>query len=167
MHQEINMIAAYGARTRSMGKDNDLIWHGLKPDKQRFKGLTMGHPVLMGSKTYFSIPEKYRPLPGRTNIVLSKTHAFIPGAHLFRSLDIAVEFAALCEGGEQTFIAGGGEIYRLALEELIVDRMYLTEVFSDAEGDVTFPTIQGFDRVIQDEMVEWGPPLRFLTLQCE
>jgi dihydrofolate reductase len=118
-------------QNRTIGKDNALPWH-LPDDLRRFKKLTLGHPIVMGRKTYESIG---RPLPGRTNIVVTRDRALaIPGAVIVHSLDDALEVAG---AAEDVFVIGGEEIFRLALP--LAQRLELTEIDTEIEGDAWFP----------------------------
>lgn len=131
---EIILIAAM-AHGRVIGKDNRLLWH-LPEDMKHFKSLTQGHPVIMGRKTWESLPEKFRPLPGRKNIVISRNPNFlVAGASVCTSLNLAL---AACQGATQIFVIGGAEIYALALP--LADRMELTEIDAAFDGDAFFPT---------------------------
>ncbi len=124
-----------------IGKDNDLPWH-LPADLQYFKKITMGHPVIMGRKNYESIPEKYRPLPGRTNIVLTKnTSLNAPGCEVAHSLPEALKYCQK-HSFKEVFIIGGAQVYKQALDLNIVERMYITKVNTSIEhGDSFFPDV--------------------------
>lgn len=136
----VSLIAAIAANG-VIGKDNDLIWT-LRDDMAFFKETTKGHHVIMGRKNWESIPERFRPLPGRPNIVLSRDAGYtIEGAQCLTSLEAAVE-VALQAGEEEAFVIGGAQIYRLALEAGIVDTMYLTHVDREYEGDTWFPEFE-------------------------
>ncbi|MCX7170427.1 MAG: dihydrofolate reductase [Proteobacteria bacterium] len=127
---------------RVIGNGNALPWR-LPEDLKRFKALTHGHPVIMGRKTWESLG---RPLPGRTNIVISRRadlHA--PGATPVGSLEAALA-AAAATGTDEAFIIGGAEIYGQALP--LADRLQLTEIDRDYAGDVFFPK---FDRAAWHE----------------
>ena len=127
------LIAAL-ARNRVIGKDNALLWH-LPQDMQHFKAQTLGHPVIMGRKTWDSLPERFRPLPGRRNIVLTRSpqwHA--PGAEVAHSLPAAL---SLLGDAPQAFVIGGADIYAAALPS--ADELRLTEIAQDFEGDAYFP----------------------------
>ena len=114
-----------------IGVGGDLPWH-LSADLQRFKKLTMGCPIIMGRKTWQSIG---RPLPGRTSIVITRQPDFeAPGALVAGSLPSALGVAG---DAEEAFIIGGAAVYREALPS--ADRLYITLVDSDVEGDVFFP----------------------------
>ena len=124
----ITLVAAV-AKDGAIGRDNALLWH-IPEDMARFKALTLGKPVVMGRKTWNSLPAKFRPLPGRRNLVVSRSAAELPGAEVFASLDAAL---AACPEPEVCVI-GGGEIYALALP--LASRLALTEVdaaFPDAD----------------------------------
>lgn len=136
---KISMIAAV-AENRVIGKDNDLVW-SLPDDMKFFMQTTSGHHVIMGRKNYESIPEKFRPLPNRTNIIITRQKDYkAEGAHVVHSLEAALDLARSNEEGE-AFIIGGGQIYELGLEH--ADTMYLTEIQATFDGDAFFPE---FDR---------------------
>ena len=138
-HEEkkIIVIAALGARTRAIGRDNQLLWQ-IPEDLTRFKKLTSGHPVIMGRKTWESLPEKFRPLPGRTNIVITRDASYeAPGAHIATTIEDALTQAKALAGSEEIFIIGGQQIYEMALP--FADRLYLTIIENDAGGDTFFP----------------------------
>ena len=138
---ELVLIAAL-ARDRVIGKDNRLLWH-LPEDMKHFKSLTQGHTVIMGRKTWESLPEKFRPLPGRQNIVISRNPDYVAtGATVVTSLEEATRVGVTegnpCgTGGTALFVIGGAEIYALALP--LADRMELTEIDATYEGDAFFP----------------------------
>lgn len=129
----ITVVAAV-ARNGVIGKDNRLVWH-LPEDMKHFRQLTMGAPVIMGRKTWDSLPERFRPLPGRRNIVLSRQPGWqAAGAELAPSLDAALASAA---GAPQVFVIGGGQAYVEAMA--IADQLVITEIDQDFEGDTHFP----------------------------
>ncbi len=130
--QTLTMIAA-AAKNDALGKDNDLIWH-ISEDLKRFKRLTSGHAIIMGRKTFESMPKA---LPNRTNIILTKKKDYQPeGAIVARTVEEAL---SLVEEDTQPFIIGGGEIYRLFMDRC--DRIELTRVHHDFDADVFFPSI--------------------------
>ena len=115
-----------------IGKDNQLPWH-LPADMKFFKQLTTGHTVIMGRKTYDSIG---RPLPNRRNVVISRKVDFtLAGVEVFESLGGALKS---CIGEDEVFVIGGGTIYAKALDLDVVDRIYMTIVHADFEGDTRF-----------------------------
>lgn len=118
-----------------IGADNRMPWH-LPEDLKHFKALTLGHPVIMGRKTFESIVASLgKPLPGRENIVVSRTPGLeLPGASVASSLGGAV---ALCLGEPVAFVIGGGQVYREALP--LADGLVLTEIGRSFEGDTWFP----------------------------
>ena len=119
-----------------IGKENQLPWH-ISEDLQHFKHVTQGGIVIMGRKTWESLPEKFRPLPGRQNIVVSRDPAYkAHGADLAGSLEGAL---ALAGGAEEVFVIGGEQLYRAALP--FADRLYLTEVELEPEADAFFPEL--------------------------
>jgi dihydrofolate reductase len=122
------------ARGGVIGKDGRLPWH-LPEDLAHFKQITMGCAVIMGRKTWDSLPERVRPLPGRMNIVITRQPCWIaPGASRAASLGAAIE---LCDGQPRAWVIGGAEIYTQALP--LADRAEVTEIEADIEGDVFFP----------------------------
>ncbi len=126
----VSIIAAMD-RNRLIGKENQLPWH-LPADLAHFKRVTMGKPIIMGRKTFDSIG---RPLPGRTNIVLTRSADFqaegvIAAASLQRALEIA-------SGAEEVMVIGGSRVYELALPG--ADRLYITHIEESYEGDAWFP----------------------------
>ena len=123
-----------------IGKDNDLIWH-LPNDMRFFKETTMGHHVIMGRKNFESIPHKYRPLPNRTNVVITRqTDYAAEGCVVVNSVEEALEVAKNNNDNE-AFIIGGGQIYKLALEANLIDKIYLTKVHHSFDGDTFFPEL--------------------------
>lgn len=130
---KVSLIAAVAAN-RTIGKDGQLPWH-LPADLRHFRRLTWGHAVIMGRRTFESMG---KPLPGRTNIVVSRSGFSHPGVQVASSVEEAL---ALVAGDEEVFVAGGAGIYRAALP--LADRLYLTEIDRDFEGDTCFPS---FDR---------------------
>ncbi|HOL64246.1 MAG TPA: dihydrofolate reductase [Accumulibacter sp.] len=131
----LSLIAAV-ARNRGIGKNQQLLWR-LPEDMLYFKEKTLGKPVIMGRRTWESLPTAFRPLPGRTNIVVS-TNVLLPasGATLAGSIEQAL---ALAGEAAETVVIGGAEIYRQTLP--LAERLYLTEVAADCEADVFFPEI--------------------------
>lgn len=131
----LSLIAAV-ARNRGIGKDQHLLWH-LPEDIRYFKEKTFGKPVIMGRKTWESLPVAFRPLPGRLNIVVSGNASYqATGATVVGSIEQAL---ALTKKAGETLIIGGAEIYRQTLP--LANRLYLTEVAEDCEADVFFPEI--------------------------
>lgn len=129
----IIMIAA-SSENNALGKNNELIWH-LPNDFKRFKSITTGHHIIMGRKTFESFP---KPLPNRTHIVISRQKNYTPeGCIVVNSLEKAL---SICPKDQDTFIIGGGEIYRLALP--YSDKIELTKVHHHFEADAFFPEIK-------------------------
>lgn len=135
---KLSLIVAI-AENGIIGRDGELPWH-LAADLQRFKRITMGHAIVMGRKTWQSIG---RALPGRTSIVITRRTDFDPGdpkALVASSLDEALQLASQADcQQDQIFIIGGATIYDDTLPR--ADRLYLTRVHADVEGDVSFPAI--------------------------
>jgi dihydrofolate reductase len=132
-HPRISIIAAIG-QNGELGKNGELIWR-ISDDLKRVKSLTMGHPLIMGRKTYESIG---RPLPGRTNIVISQTIKTIDGCVVVDTLEGAIDVARTIDRDE-IFIFGGAQVYTKALPR--TDRLYLTVVNAeDNTADTFFPS---------------------------
>ena len=128
---KINIIAAV-AKNRAIGYNNDMVYF-IKEDLRRFKELTTGHTVIMGRRTFHSLPKGA--LPNRRNIVLSRTETDFPGCDVYSSLDEALKHIG---AEEQAFIIGGASLYKEALT--IADRLYLTEIAAiPPHADVFFP----------------------------
>ncbi len=126
-------------RNGVIGRDNDLPWH-LPREMRHFMTTTRGHPVIMGRRTFESME---RPLPRRTNIVVTRRPGYrAPGARVAASLEAALaEAERQCreDGVDETFVIGGAEIYRLALD--VATRLYVTEIDAELEGDTFFPPV--------------------------
>lgn len=131
----ISLIAAVGSN-RAIGNQQQLLWH-LPEDMRHFRATTRGKPVIMGRRTWESLPAAFRPLPGRRNIVVSRNRAYQPpGATLAGSIEQAL---ALASDADEIFVIGGAELYRQTLA--LADRLYLTEVADDRPGDSYFPQV--------------------------
>lgn len=131
----ISLIAAL-SKNNVIGKSNDLPWR-LPDDMKYFMQTTSGHYVLMGRKNYESLPPKFRPLPNRTNLLVTKQKDYIAeGCHIFHTIEEAIEFAKK-NGEPELFIIGGAEIYKATLP--LADKLYLTEIDAVIDGDTYFP----------------------------
>lgn len=131
---KISIVVAVKKEDNSIGRDMGELLFRISDDLRRFKSLTTGHPIIMGRKTYESIGQ---PLPDRTNIVVTRNPDFqAEGCLVVSSLEQAIRKGQEIDG-EEIFVIGGGEIYKQALPS--ADRLYLTIVESDAEGNVFFP----------------------------
>ena len=157
----ISIIVAI-AKNGVIGDKNTLLWH-LREDMIHFRTITSGHPVVMGRKTYDSIG---RPLPKRTNVVITRdTELQIEGCTMAHSLTEAVE---MFDSSEEVFIIGGAQIYNQAMP--LADRLYLTIIDKEYEGDSSFPEIDYHSwRQISCEKFERGEafeyPFSFITLE--
>jgi dihydrofolate reductase len=139
----VSAIAAL-SKNKVIGKDNDLPWR-LPDDTKFFMETTKGHHVIMGRKNYDSLHEKFKPLPQRTNIVITRQQNFqAPGCMVLHALEPAIEIAKK-NSETECFIIGGAEIYRLAMP--YTTRMYLTEIDATVSGDTFFPEIDKKDWV--------------------
>ena len=131
--KKISIIVAVAANW-AIGKNNQLLWH-IPADLKRFKTITQGHQVIMGRLTYLSLPK--RPLPNRTNVVISDVPGeSFEGCMMVNSIDKAME---LCNEREESFIIGGGSVYRQFLPH--ANKLYITMVHKDFEADTFFPQI--------------------------
>ena len=157
----ISIIVAV-AKNGVIGDKNTLLWH-LREDMIHFRTTTSGHPVVMGRKTYDSIG---RPLPKRTNVVITRdTNLAIEGCTVVHSLEEAV---AMFDKNEEVFIIGGAQIYAQALA--VADRIYLTVIDKEYEGDTSFPEIDysAWKEISREEYVrgeEFEHPFAFITLE--
>ncbi len=164
-------LIASVARNRTIGSDSGLVWH--EPEDQRwFRRQTMGCPVVMGRKTWDSLPARFRPLPGRANIVVTRQAGWqADGAQVAHSLDSALQLArqaAAASGAARVFVIGGGQLYADALP--LADTLLLTEIDADLPGDTQFPDWRGgaFSEQSRDVRHSAGPPAcsyAFVTYQ--
>ncbi|MGI6878630.1 dihydrofolate reductase [Microbacterium sp. gxy059] len=155
------------SRTRAIGADGAMLWH-VPEDTAFFKRATDGQPVVMGRRTWESFPDRFRPLPGRSNIVVTRQEGYeAPGAEVVSSLEEGVRRAQ--EIDDEVWIIGGGEIYAQAMG--IVDELWVTEIDSDVDGDAHAPAF-GDEweraRALPERTGEWltsasGTRYRFLA----
>jgi len=154
-------IVAAVARNGVIGREGGIPWH-IPEDMARFRALTTGHPVLMGRKTWDSLPDRFRPLPGRRNVVVTRNPVWTAdGAERAASLDTALE---LLDDPETVFVIGGASLYDQALP--LADDLELTEVDLEPEGDAFFPAWdrEAFEEMSRDARVsEDGTPFAFVT----
>lgn len=156
MKPVITLIAAM-AENRVIGREGKMPWH-IPEDLRRFREVTMGHPVIVGRRTFESIGQA---LPGRTMIVLTRQVHFRPaGCLVARDLDEAL---ALAGEAEQIFVAGGGTLYRQALP--LAERVLLTLVPGGYEGDTSFPELPADFVEVAREEVPGAPGCLFLTYE--
>jgi len=143
---ELTIIAA-ASTNNVIGFNNKLIWN-IPNDLKRFKELTLGHSVIMGRKTFESLPN---PLPKRRNIIITKNKDYSRnGIEVTSNIEDAID---LCKGDSQPFIIGGGEIYSQTIE--IVDKIELTRVYKDYQGDAFFPDIPLDKFELTNELVNY------------
>ena len=148
------------ARNRVIGKDGVMPWH-LPEDLAHFKRTTLSHPVIMGRRTWDSIPPRFRPLPGRTNIVVTRQKDWQEnGAQRLPSLREALQ---QCENSEQVWVIGGAQIYAQALP--LADELVVTEIDAEVDGDAFAPAIgPEWNEVAREEIAAAnGQPLAFVT----
>lgn len=142
----ISIIVAV-SKNGAIGKDNQLLWR-LPEDLKRFKKLTLGHPIIMGRKTFDSIG---KPLPGRKSIVITRNPDFqFDDVIVVNSVNEALSEAKKLHS-EEAFIIGGGEVYKLALS--LADKLYITEVETEIDGDTYFKIDQPENWVVTERTV--------------
>ena len=149
----IAAVVAIG-KNRELGKGNELLWH-ISDDLKRFKKVTMGHPIIFGRKTFESLPK--RPLPGRTNIVVTRDASWKhEGVLVADSLEKAIEIAKKQPGAEEIHIGGGAQIYEQALPH--INKLYLTLIDAEAlDADSFFPPYEAeFTKKTFEEEREWN-----------
>lgn len=157
---KVALVAAV-ARGGVIGRDGGLPWR-LPEDLAHFREVTMGHPVVMGRKTWESLPAGFRPLPGRRNLVVTRNPAWNgEGAERADSLEEAL---ALVEDAERVSVIGGGELFAAALP--IADELLLTEIELEVDGDTFFPPWDDFMAIAREEHIaEDGTPFAFATYE--
>jgi len=153
-----SIIVAIG-ENNEIGANNDLLWH-ISGDLKRFKAITTSHTVIMGKKTYESLPN--RPLPNRRNIVLTDVPCeIIPNVETAHSIEEIIE---LCSLNEEHFIIGGGSVYRQFLP--LASKLYLTFVHRSYNADVFFPEIDyaQWECISEEKHTEHDPPFTYKIL---
>ena len=157
---KISIIAAMDEK-RGIGKDGKLPWN-IPSELKHFKEITMGHPIIMGRKTYEAIG---RSLPGRTNIII--TRGKVEGGRgevLVNSVEEALKIAKESSGSDEIFVIGGGQIFSQVMEK--VDKLYLTLIEGDFKADTYFPEYSDFKKVIFEKSGEFeGLKYKFLDLE--
>ena len=144
----LSIIVVIG-KNREIGCNNKLLWD-IPEDMARFKKITTGHPVIMGQATFESIGKA---LPNRTNVILTLDKEFqADNCKIAYSIDEGVEIAKNSPGGEESFVIGGGQIYKQMIS--IADKLYLTIVDDTPEADTFFPEYGEFKNTIKEETVE-------------
>ena len=159
----INLIYARAANG-VIGKNNAMPWH-LPEDLAHFKRLTQGWPVIMGRKTWDSLPPRFRPLPGRTNVVITRQSGWMDtGAQPAASLGNAL---AQCSQSEEVWIMGGAQIYAQA--EPLADRIEVTEIAQDFDGDAFAPQLgpEWMEAAREDHVDSSGLKFSFVTYKKE
>lgn len=161
----ITIVAALGRNSRVIGKNNQLLWH-IPDDLKRFKALTLGHPIIMGRKTFESILSILgKPLPGRTNIILTRqTGFFYPGTRTAHSLEEAIDIAK-AENPQEIHIGGGAELYTIALPQ--VSKLFLTLVDDEPTGDTFFPSYEDQFRIVKESEMREHHGLRYQWVDLE
>lgn len=156
---KISIIVAIAGKKRVIGKKGSLPWH-IPEELKRFKEITMRHPIIMGRITHESIG---RVLPGRTNIVITHEPNYkVLGCIVVHSLDEALRQA---QGADEVFVIGGGQIYAEALP--LADKLYLTYIDKEIEGDVFFPDYSDFKKVVSESPWQEHEGLKYKFLELE
>ena len=155
------VLVAAVARGGVIGRNGVVPWR-LPEDLAHFRELTTGHPVVMGRRTWDSLPERFRPLPGRRNVVLTRDPDWrAPGAERASSVEDALR---VLDASPRVFVIGGAEIYTAALP--LADELELTEIDADVEGDARFPAFDPSEFVEaarEPHVSESGLPFSFVT----
>ena len=170
MTVKVSLIVAM-AENRCIGQDNKMPWH-ISDDLKRFKSLTTGHPVVMGRKTFESIIGYLgKPLPGRTNIVISRSgfeteHDVIVHDQVTTAINQAITCAQE-KGLDEIFVIGGAQIYTQAINN--AHRIHLTKVHRSVEGDAFFPEYneEKWRELDREDHMDHDPPYSFITLEHE
>ncbi len=150
-----------------IGADGGMPWH-VPEDLAHFKAVTARSAVVMGRKTWDSLPPRFRPLPGRRNIVVTRQQDWhVPGAEAVGSLDEALALAG-ADGGEWTWVIGGGDLFRQAIGR--ADRLEVTELDVAVAGDTFAPRVEGWQTRASEPATGWsestsGVRYRFLSLE--
>jgi len=141
----VNIIVAT-SENNVIGRGNDIPWY-IPKDLEHFKKLTTGNTVIMGRKTYESLPKEYRPLPNRVNIVITRDKSYqAKGCLVVNSLEEALRKS---DNNREIFIIGGGQIYREGLK--FAERIYLTKIHKNISGDTYFPKLNKFWKLVDEE----------------
>ena len=146
----VSLIVAV-SENKVIGKDSDLVWH-LPTDMKFFKDTTKGHFVIMGRRNYESIPHKYRPLPNRTNVIVTRQDDYkAEGCLVVNSVEEAIERAQKA-GDIEPFVIGGGQIYKYAIDNNLVDRVYITKVHTEIDGDTYFDDLDDSWKLVHTDL---------------
>ncbi|MBK1681234.1 dihydrofolate reductase [Rhodocyclus tenuis] len=159
--EQLLTLIAVVAQNGAIGRDNGLLWH-LPEDLRHFRATTRGRTVIMGRRTWESLPPAFRPLPGRHNVVLTRDQGFAAeGASVVHTLPDALAIA----GAGEVFVIGGAELYRQALP--LAQRLVLTEVAADADGDAFFPPVAAdeWQEIGREEGSRGEPAFDFVSYQ--
>lgn len=161
----VSAVVAIGRGNRVIGNKNELLWH-IPEDLKRFKQITLGHPIIMGRKTFESIVAMLgKALPGRTNIVVTRDTSWsYPDVLVTHSLTEALEKASALDEKE-IFVGGGAQLYEEALP--FIDRLYLTIIENDKEGDAFFPAYEHLftTKLSEEEHEHNGLRYRYIDLE--
>ncbi|MCL5784802.1 MAG: dihydrofolate reductase [Patescibacteria group bacterium] len=158
----VSIIVAIAGQKRVIGTQGGMPWY-IPQELKRFKEITMGHPIIMGRKTFESIGKA---LPGRTNIVITRDPSFqSEGVIVVNSLEEALQKAKGQPGDEEIFIIGGGEIYKQALP--LTDKLYLTMIDKEIKGDTFFPDYSDFKKVVSGSAEQRSDGFKYKFLELE
>lgn len=158
---KVSMVVAMD-KNRGIGIKGDLPWHIPGELENRFKKVTMGHPIIMGRKTHEGIG---RVLPGRTNIIITRNTDYkVEGAKVVSSLEEALKIAGEDKGNHEVFIIGGGQIFQEALPK--TDKIYLTLIDGEYDVDTFFPDYPDFKKITFEKTHDWnGLKYKYIDLE--
>lgn len=161
-NSKISIIVAVAGEKRIIGRKGGMPWY-IPEELKRFKEITMGHPIIMGRKTHESIGKA---LPGRVNIIISRELNYLAeGCIVVSTIEEAVKEARNQPGSEEIFIIGGGQIYQQALP--LTDKLYLTYIDKDVEGDVSFPDYSNFTKIVSESAWQESQGFKYRFLELE
>ncbi|MBI2196865.1 dihydrofolate reductase [Candidatus Daviesbacteria bacterium] len=159
---KVSIIVALAGSKRVIGKKGGMPWY-IPEELKRFKEITMGHPIIMGRRTHGSIGKV---LPGRVNIVITRDSSYLSeGMKVTHSLEEALQLAKDQPGNDEVFVIGGGEIYKQAVP--IADKLYLTVIDMEIEGDTFFPDYSEFKRIVWQSPEQESDGLKYRFLELE
>lgn len=159
---KLSIIVAVAGEKRIIGSKGTMPWY-IPEELKRFKEITMGHPIIMGRKTHESIGKA---LPGRANIIISREPSYsAEGCIVVSTIDEAIKEARNQPGKEEIFIIGGGQIYQQALPQ--TDKLYLTYIDKNIEGDVSFPDYSEFKKIISESNWQEHEEIKYKFLELE
>ena len=152
----ITIVVAYSAGNRVIGRDGKLPWH-IPEDLANFKEMTLNQVVIMGRKTWQSLPEKYKPLPNRINIIVTKFPSENTKDVFYEaSVEDGIDLAKRLYADKEIFLIGGAQLYKYAIDHNLADRIIASEIHEEYEGDTFFPELpnQGMELVKSHALIK-------------